>query len=305
MKQYDLTILTADRFANHTDKTEEGKIADSEHELIQDALEKLGFKVAIKSWADRQFDWSKTDFALFRTTWDYFERFDEFIRWIGRCSRMTRFINPVKLIQWNLDKHYLIDLKGKGIPVVPTVFLRPLTRTTLLDELKQAGWEKDAVLKPSISASARHTYHLKTNNIANHESVFQRLLKSESLMIQPFIENIVKKGEISLVMIDGKYSHAVLKRPRSGDFRVQSDHGGSSEDYHPDAIAIEIAERTVEACIMKPLYARVDLVWNDDDELLLSEVELIEPELFLRYNENSAAMLADAIHNYVKTFDPQ
>ena len=294
MKSIDVTILTDDRYVKPTGLTPYIENILLEDSLIQKALEKKGFNVARKSWSDPGFDWSDTRYALFRTTWDYFERFDEFIRWMGRTSRILDFINPFKLAQWNLDKHYLLDLQKKGIPIVKTKFIKPLTRTTLLEEVEKMD-TIEAVLKPAISGAARHTYRLKPHNIANHEKVFQRLIKSESMMIQPFIKSILEKGEISLMVIHGKYTHAVLKKARPGDFRVQDDFGGTVHDYHPTDRIIELAEKTVEACPYHPLYARVDIVWDDTNTPVVSELELIEPELFFRKNERSADMLATAI----------
>ena len=167
--QYDLTILTEDRYFDleKTDPTIE--IVKSEDLTLMKEAEALGLKVTRRTWSDRDFDWTKTNFAVFRTTWDYFTRFDEFIRWMGKASRQTHLLNPFKLAQWNLDKHYLLDLQRKGIPIVPTSFIRPLTKTTLRAELEKKGWKKNAVLKPAISGSARHTYHLLEKNLENHE----------------------------------------------------------------------------------------------------------------------------------------
>lgn len=295
--KYDITILTEDRYVSPTGLTPYIENILLEDSLIQKALEKKGFIVTRKSWSDPGFNWSDTKYALFRTTWDYFERFDEFIRWMGRTSRVLDFINPFKLAQWNLDKHYLLDLQKKGIPVVKTEFIKPLTRTTLLDEVQKLD-TIEAVLKPAISGAARHTYRLKPHNIANHEKIFQRLIKSESMMVQPFIDSILEKGEVSLMVINGQYTHAVLKKARPGDFRVQDDFGGTVQDYHPPNKIVDLAERTIKACPYAPLYARVDIVWDENDAPVVSELELIEPELFFRKNERSADLLATAINEF-------
>jgi glutathione synthase/RimK-type ligase-like ATP-grasp enzyme len=300
LKQYDITILTDDRYVNPTELNPYIQNILTEDDMVLKALTDKGLKVIRKSWSDRQFDWNQTEFVLFRTTWDYFNRFDEFIRWMASASRKTKLMNPFRLAQWNLDKHYLLDLQKKGIPIVPTHFLKPLSKTTLKEELERTGWINEAILKPSISASSRHTYRLKPHNLANHEKIFQRLLRSESLMIQPFISSILDKGEVSLMIIDGKYTHAVLKQAKSGDFRVQEEFGGLVSPFQPSDQAIELAENAVKACPFHPIYARVDLVWDDNDRLLLSELELIEPDLFFRNNEGCVHRMANAIVAYIQ-----
>ncbi|MFY0690221.1 MAG: hypothetical protein JXQ90_23810 [Cyclobacteriaceae bacterium] len=295
---YDIVILTCDQYVSPTPETQYVQNLLLEDGLLQDHLEEFGLKVARKSWADPIFDWSKADFVIFRTTWDYHERLDEFIGWLGRASRLTKFINEFKLIQWNLDKHYLIDLKQKGIPVVPTRYVKPLSKTTLKSEMNVGGWE-NAVLKPAVSSTSRHTYRIQPHNIDNHESVFQRLIREECMMIQPFVSSIQSIGEVSLVVIGGMYSHAVLKRAKLGDFRVQDDFGGTVEAYEPTPGEIALAEKAVDALPYAAIYARVDIVYSDDNQLWITEVELLEPELFFRLKPEAAAQLSGIIHHHI------
>jgi glutathione synthase/RimK-type ligase-like ATP-grasp enzyme len=299
LSQFDITVLTDDRYEMPVERNTYIDNLLKEDNLLVSALEAQGLQVTRKSWSSRSFDWTSTRYAIFRTTWDYFERFDEFIRWLGKASRSTQLINEFKLAQWNLDKHYLVDLQNNGIPIVPTQFVKPHEKTTLMDELLKKGWTDGAVLKPSISGAARHTYRLKPHNIDNHEAIFQRLIRYESMMIQPFLESIIEKGEISLMVIDGKYSHAVLKKAKFGDFRVQDDFGGTVHHYEASLEERVIAEKAVAACPYHPLYARVDLVWDQEGNLAVSELELIEPELFFRNHPEAADQLAEAVVSYM------
>ncbi|MFT7276199.1 MAG: glutathione synthase/RimK-type ligase-like ATP-grasp enzyme [Cyclobacteriaceae bacterium] len=300
MSKFDITVLTDDRYESPKETNAYIDNLLQEDSYIVDALLAEGLTVNRKSWASKSFHWEDTRYALFRTTWDYFERFDEFIRWLGKASRQTKLINEFKLAQWNLDKHYLIDLQNNGVRIVRTRFVKPNEKTTLEDQLALADCAAGAVLKPSISGAARHTYRLQPHNIDNHEAVFQRLIKYESMMIQPFLDSIIKKGEISLIVIDGKYTHAVLKKAKFGDFRVQDDFGGTVHPYEASADEIAIAEKAVAACPYHPLYARVDLVWDQNDDLAVSELELIEPELFFRNRPEAAVLLAQAIAKYAE-----
>ena len=159
-------------------------------------------------------------------------------------------------------------------------------------------WD-EIVLKPCISGCARHTYKLNKSNIGQYENVFNKLIAEEAMMLQPFQHNIVKQGEVSIIVIDGKFTHAVLKIAKKGEFRVQDDFGGSVYEYSPSNDEIEFAERAVKACIESPLYARVDVFTDNDGILAVSELELIEPELWFRNNPAAAKSLASAIKKLI------
>ena len=103
--------------------------------------------------------------------------------------------------------------------------------------------------------------------------------------------------EISLIMIGSKYTHAVKKIAKKGDFRVQDDHGGKVEEYIPIKEEILFAENCLRAIPFSPIYARVDIVYDNKKQPSLSELELIEPELWFRNNKESATLLAKEIFN--------
>jgi len=195
---------------------------------------------------------------------------------------------------WNMDKHYLNDLEKKGIHTIPTFYIEKGTKTTLQTIHKENNWNH-TILKPCISGGARHTYKLNPKNLIEHEEIFQKLISEEAMMLQPFQNSIVEVGEISLVIIDGKFTHAVLKKAKKGDFRVQDDWGGTVHVYSPSQKEIEFAENAVKACIEFPVYARVDITTDNDGKLAIVELELIEPELWFRNNSRSADLLGKSI----------
>ena len=117
------------------------------------------------------------------------------------------------------------------------------------------------------------------------------------MLFQEFLNSIVIKGEISLIVVNGIYTHAVKKTAKKGDFRVQDDHGGKVERYDPNKKEIKFAEKCINKCIQMPLYARVDLIYDNNNKISLSELELIEPELWFRKNKSSAKLLAKSIKN--------
>jgi len=131
--------------------------------------------------------------------------------------------------------------------------------------------------------------------------VFQKLIKSESMLFQEFLNNITTQGEISLILIGGKYTHAVKKIAKKGDFRVQDDHGGAVEKYQPTIEEIIFAENCLKVSPFNPIYARVDMVYDNNNELSLSELELIEPELWFRNNPKAAEQLAEEVFKTISS----
>jgi glutathione synthase/RimK-type ligase-like ATP-grasp enzyme len=296
MKQFDVAILTDSRYENPKIIDQYNEQILLEDQLVQKALEAKGVSVIRVDWARQGFDWSSVKFAIFRSTWDYSERFDEFSRWCQMVKDQTQLINSFDQITWNMDKHYLKELAAKGINIPESVFVEPNQKTTLSALHAAHGWSH-TVLKPAISAGGRHTYKLDKNNLADYESIFQELVLEESMLLQPFLDSIPTMGERSLMVLNGKFTHAVLKKVKEGDFRVQDDFGGSVEPYEPSTDEIEFAEKVIMACDVSPIYARVDLVFDNKGNLALSELELIEPEMWFRFNPAAANELAKGILN--------
>jgi len=294
LKKFDVVLLSEAKYINPTTVDWYTDQVLTEDGLVQDALEKRGIHFTKKDWADPKFDWSTTRFALFRTTWDYFHRFQEFDAWLEKVSKQTNLINTVETIRWNMDKHYLIELQKKGIPIVETAFIEKGSNVTLKELHEQTGWI-DTVVKPAISGAGRHTYKLNPVNLRTHEDIFRRIVEHESMLLQPYQDSITTKGEISLVVIDGNFSHCVLKKPKEGDYRVQDDWGGTVHPYKANKKEIELAEDVVRSCSPIPVYARVDLMWNNENKLVLCELELVEPEMWFRNYPAAADLLAEAI----------
>jgi len=291
---YDVTILTAAKYVSPTELTPYIRNVLYEDELVKNALQQKGLSVARKAWDDNAFDWSATKVVLFRTVWDYFDRFPEFSRWFKTAKAKTRFINPPETIYWNIDKHYLADLEKAGVRIVPTLFIETGDRDSLVRHFSRSGWQ-DAILKPAVSGAARHTYQIDPANVAAHERIFRRLIAEEAMMLQPFQHSILQKGEVSHMLFEGRYSHSVLKKAKAGDFRVQDDFGGSVHEYEAGPDEIAFAEKAVSVCKPSPIYARVDVVWDNHNQLALAELELIEPELWFRVRPQAAQMLADSV----------
>ena len=294
----DIVVLTDKRYLKDSSSNVYKHNVYYEDKLVVDALKNVGLKVIRQAWDDANFNWSDTKYILFRTTWDYFDRFQEFSAWLSHVSKQTKLLNSERIIRWNIDKHYLLDLNKKGIHIAKSHFIEQSSSTTLKELYNQLGWN-ETVLKPCVSGAARHTYKLNKCNINQHENVFKELISKEAMILQPFQHNIVKQGEVSMIVIDGKYTHAVLKVAKEGDFRVQDDFGGSVHEFNPSIDEIEFAENAVKACIESPIYARVDVFTDNDGILAVSELELIEPELWFRNNPTAANSLASAIKKLI------
>lgn len=291
---FDVVILTDERYVNPKKRSEYIDNVMKEDRLVMEALERLGLKTQKVAWSDSSFNWSNTKIALFRTTWDYAEKFTEFSDWLMDVSIKTKLVNDYETIVWNLDKHYLNDLKRAGVNIVETCFLEPGETRTLQEIHDELGWDM-TVLKPCISASAKDTYKLSPDNIADHQKRYAELVQDESMMLQPFQQDILDRGELSLMLIGGEYTHAVLKVAKPGDFRVQDDFGGTVQDYTPTQAEIDLAIAAIKACEYTPLYARVDIVNDNSGNPAISELELVEPEMWFRKNEKAADMLAEQI----------
>jgi glutathione synthase/RimK-type ligase-like ATP-grasp enzyme len=294
MSDYDVVILTDMRYEAPDERQWYNAQLLYEEQLLRDGLEARGLRTARVAWSNPDIEWSCTRAAVFRSTWDYFEKFAEFCRWMQQIEGSTHLFNTPSLVRWNIDKHYLRDLAERGVNVPKTHFIER-GETSTLRELVTANRWSEVILKPAVSGAARHTYCINHANIEAHEAVLRELLREEAMMLQPFLSSVLTQGEVSLVVIGGRCTHAVRKVAKAGDFRVQDDHGGTVQAHTPTVDEIEFAEHAVAACSQTPLYARVDVVRDEADALSLMELELVEPELFFRFYPPAADLLAAAI----------
>ena len=293
---YDVIILTESQYINPTEDSLYIKNVLNEDQLLIDACNNIGLKTIKKAWDDDSFDWSTTKCIVFRTTWDYFHRFEEFSAWLKNVESKTQLINSAKLIHWNVDKNYLGELSAKGVAIAPTLFVKAGERSTLQDLYNEFGYS-EVILKPCISGAARHTYKINASNVNEFESVFSELISKEDMMLQEFQAQIETKDEVSLMLLDGKYAQAGVPRAKKGDFRVQDDWGGTLESFEPSSKEIDFAEKALAACFELPVYARVDIMWSENNEPLLAELELMEPEVWFRRDNLASHKMANAIKN--------
>jgi len=271
--------------------------AESER-LMLPHLATAGVETEIVDWRSTLCDFSQFDLIVLRSCWDYHLRGNEFTEWLRRTAGEVPVLNDPKTVLWNLNKFYLREMPTIGIEIAPTVFVNggPITSSAWQGI---RSWKK-SVVKPAVSASAHKTWLFDSVAVPDEDELNSKL-KGEAFLIQQFIPEIETQGEISFIYIDGAYSHAILKRPAAGDFRVQKEHGGSAELFFPSPALLDQANKIAGAVqqVRDSLYCRIDAVARDG-KLVLMELELIEPELFLGLADGAAERFAKAIVRRVK-----
>lgn len=258
-------------------KFSQGVANDEDTDLINFLKEK-GLDVVPSIWNDDNVDWSSFDVAIIKSPWDYHNHLNEFLNWLDHLATLgVKVLNPVEIIKWNSDKHYLKDIANKQLPVIASEYLeKGSSFENRFFDLLNAD---KLVVKPCVSAGAQNTVTISRDNVDERSKEINELLKEQDYMVQPFVEEI-KNGEWSFLFFNGKYSHCSLKTPKEGDFRVQHYHGGSISYPTPDPLHIEQAGAYLKSLPQPTLYARVDGVLIDNTFQLM-ELELIEPYLFL------------------------
>lgn len=273
---------------------------------LRAACARAGIEAEIRAWDDGTVSWARYDGVLLRSPWDYTTRLEEFLAWCERVSAVSRLWNPVGLVRWNTDKHYLADLAAAGVATVPTAFAEP-------DDAPLAAVEallvahpdaREFVIKPAVAAGAegaRRYAHGQTLAAADH---LGRLLTAKrSALLQPYLDAVDRDGETSLLYFNGRFSHAIRK---AALLAPDSDSPGAA--VRDEAIAPRQAaadERAFGDAVMRaltvrsggrpPLYARVDLLRAADGRPRLLELEVTEPSLFLAHEPGAADRLAEAL----------
>lgn len=263
-------------------------------ELLIPHFEAKGWQVSTVSWRNKSVDWNVFDYVVVRSTWDYQQHADAFLQCLKEIDQSSAsLLNPLTLIMWNIEKHYLRDLESSLVPIVRTQWYNAFN----LDELNSAFDELNSdtlVLKPVLSANADDTFKLTRESLAAQSAELSHVFQSRDFMVQPFLESVINEGEYSLFYFGGTYSHAIKKVPKKGDFRVQEEHGGSLHAVDADNEQMSLAQRALKAMPENALYARVDLV-REQDKWVIMELELIEPSLYFNLDDASPARFVDAM----------
>lgn len=243
------------------------------------------------SWDDDTVDWASFDAAIIGTTWDYWDRLDEFLDTIERIGRLTRLFNPSELVRWNIRKTYLRHLEGMGAKLIPTLWLDTASQGDVENAFDTLESD-DLVFKRQVGAGAKDQHRLARGDRVPD--------MPHAMMAQPFMRMIQDEGEFSFIFIDGQFSHALVKRAAAGDYRIQSIYGGTEQAVAPSACDLASAQAIVAMLDCVPLYARVDMLRGQQGDLLLMELELIEPYLYPHEGPHLGARMASAIGRRLK-----
>ncbi len=250
---------------------------------LLEALQKLDIKGHPVVWDETEIKENST--YLMRTPWDYplkRERFEKLLDDIDQ--KKSQMINSTDIIRWNLNKSYMLELISREIPTVPTMIVNKFQ----LDDFQTKDYP--IVAKPLVGASGRDTFLIQTKEDLKKCTP----LIGKSVIVQPFVPSIQTEGEYSFILFEGTFSHAVQKCAKQGEFRIQEEHGGTVKTHTPTPEEITYVENLVEKLYKEFIYARVDLV-RFENELQVMELEVIEPELFLRHSDQGTKLFAEAI----------
>ncbi len=260
-------------------------------ELAFEPMKKQGWFVEEIPWTASNVAWGDYQLVVIRSTWDYQSDFAHFLRVLEEIDQSgARLENSMEVVRWNIEKTYLRDLAERGVPIVPTRWIRGLDRESLRALFTEMAVDR-VVVKPVIGANADDTFCLKSDDPQFDTAI--EVFHDRELMVQPFIDSIRSPGEFSMFFFDGQYSHCVLKTPAKGDFRVQEEHGGAIRSFEADEEMKSVGKQVIEAVEFDLLYGRVDLV-RTVNGLAVMELELIEPSLYFPYDSASPERFANA-----------
>lgn len=269
----------------------------ADDELLVQPLRSLGHAAEFVPW-QAKVDWREYGGVVIRTTWDYQNHLQHFLRVLHEIESQTVLANPLDTVKWNADKGvYLQDLASRGARTVPTIWSDSAIDSREVQQWFERLETDELVIKPCIGANAQDAFRLKRGR--EDVEALSKTFAHRSYMVQPFMRGIVDEGEFSLFYFSGNYSHTILKTPKPGDFRVQEEHGGIIQPVEPPANLTKTGEKILRYISPTPLYARVDFVRAEDNEFAVVELELIEPSMYLRNAEHAPQMFAEAIDSWL------
>ncbi|MBS1958028.1 MAG: hypothetical protein JST80_01015 [Bdellovibrionales bacterium] len=283
-------LLTCEDIFAHPD----GKLAQDDDFLVTE-LERQGYSVRLVAW-NRFNPSEKFDAVMVRTTWDYTQRCDEFLERMEAISLVSPLFNPFSILKWNSHKSYLLDLLERGVPVVSTWMLKPTDSLREIEHDLALMRVEEWIFKPAISATSEGLSRVKRYELS--AALLQSQASGRDYLIQPYLPEI-STGEISLNFFGKKFSHAVVKSPKGGDFRVQEAYGGTKRAYVPTEAEIQFGERVLQKVPDPLLVARVDFIQTSGGPVLM-ELELIEPMLFFGTStELASANFVSALNSLI------
>ncbi len=264
-------------------------------ELTFEPLASLGWRVESIPWNRARVDWSLYEIVVIRSTWDYQDHVKDFLAVLQAIEASpARLLNPLSIVRWNLEKTYLKEVEAQGIRIVPTQWWDSLDYSDITAICRKYDAE-EAIAKPTIGANADDTFRLRADISPREAHEALTCFHNRPVMLQPFLPSVLE-GESSLFYFGGEYSHTVLKTPKSGDFRVQEEHGASLRSMEAPKDLLVAGRQVIDTLEEQLLYARVDFVRLPDGTPVVMELELIEPSLYFNYDSDAPIKFAKALN---------
>lgn len=264
-------------------------------------MAEIGWDVETVAWRSA-IDWNDFDAVYICTPWDYPDYMPQFLDVLERIeSSRALLVNDLSLVHWTLEKTYLRDVERRGHDIVPSSWYDGFEAASPA-EFFAAHQTNKVVIKPTVGANAMDTFVLSDPVREDLLDLLRQTFRGRAFFVQPFIEAIRTEGEYSLFFFDNEYSHAIQKIPKSGDFRVQEEHGADIRAVSPPAALLETAKALFASIEPRPTYGRGDWVRGSDGRYLLMELELIEPSLYLRTDSSAAMRFARAFDQRFEEF---
>ncbi|MEL7199220.1 MAG: hypothetical protein AAGL10_12975 [Pseudomonadota bacterium] len=271
-----------------------------EHDLMIAALAPAfavqGLELNVIDWEAPMEAFAGIDLVQLGTAWNYQDKSDAFLAKLDALSAQGIHVcNAPDIVRWNITKTYLRDLQQRGAKTIPTIWLDNADKSDAEAAIAQFGCKK-LVVKRQIGAGAEGQELLETGEIADGWHF------NKPAMLQPFLPAIAEQGELSFIFIDGELSHTLRKRAASGEYRIQSLYGGVEEKHSPSHREVSQAEAIIAALPFEtPLYARIDMLGDENGDMALMEAELIEPYLYPEQGPELGERLGVAINKRVKS----
>ncbi len=279
MSTYDFTFVT------YKDLPE----LDPDDRLALEVLKTQGYKCSFADWRDSSIDWNAAGYCVLRSTWDYHLHYEEFIRFCR--DRKDQLVNEFSLVQWNTDKVYLLELEQNGIEIVPSIMA---LKGEPLETLPPPEWGT-VIVKPTIGLATWQVKKFSLPRQLDEYRVHMRnLCQTGAVLIQKFMSNVLDYGERSLMYFNGEFSHCA----RKSAFQALAEAGGAGETSVSASTAeVAFGHKVLNTLEREPVYARVDIVPDQDGKPLLMELELVEPSLFLSFDHEAPIRFAEALKN--------
>jgi glutathione synthase/RimK-type ligase-like ATP-grasp enzyme len=287
----EIALLTAGNLVSGApDRRSDAYLFDVQLDILRKGFAPEGLELTPVRWTDPELDWKRFAAVLVNCAWDYQDRHEEFLVTLDRIAALgVPVFNDPATVRWNIRKTYLREFEAKGIAVIPTLWPEAPTADDIAEAMRVFGAD-DVVLKRQVGGGARAQVRYNRASLPAPGPVMDR-----PGMIQPFVPAIASEGEYSFLFVDGAFSHVLVKRPKSGDYRIQEAYGGTSVTVDPTPKDRAAAQAVLDVMEAPPLYARVDMVRGQDGGLMLMELEVLEPYLYPVQGPQIGAMMGKAL----------